>query len=1228
DMLQVFPRTPRIYDGVDLRVQAPDDAKLVIELTAPGADKLDPIEIPLTRAVKSFAQLDLDGQGNRLLARRTPGDGLAVALARDSLVFAPGEKLELEVQPRALDLDANTTYELETSITPARSDEEIASDDYNIKTNAAGECDPIALSVPLPQAEGVYDFKLALIPKRLTSALIKPNAIAQRKVQVVVVALVRPIDRTASNWKTAYELDPANSSWWERMARMPTLRRIPNLAGQQLASGPTKTKEDLLGRPWIELAPRGWQAYPLAIESPGQPHVLEVEYASDFEQTLGISLVEPNAAGQVQPIGLDSGVEVPAPAAGHKSEVKRHRLLFWPRTRSPWVLLTNRRDDRPALVGKINVLAGPLEPPALAIPPSVIAARTFTAYFDRPLLAENFSAGEVLDPATGRVFDDWLTFYEAGKRMVSALKHGGYNAVVLSVVHEGGALYPSQILGATPKYDTGIYFESGQDPIRKDVLELILRLCDRAGIQVIPAVQLTAPIPELEAWRLAESAESDGIEPIGKDGRSWIASHGAPLGQGVYYNALDDRVQKVLRSVVAELAARYGQHASFGGVAMQWTAQSYAILPDETASYDDKTIALFEHDTGAAIPIAMGAAPFDARDRFLHGAGAKDWLAWRQARLTAMYRQMQADLARVRRSARLYLLPADLLGDRDVQQALRPMLPPADAAQPLLARLGIDTAALRQDERIVLPRPYRVAAGASEVHQSLVNHWNQSADLDAQFAGKRGAPAIHYHEPSALALPAFDSVSPFGADKTYTWLLAQISPADAANRQRLVHSIAVHDSPQLIDGGALLPLGQEQALAPLIKVFRRLPAEPFATAQAKSDAVGRGIVVRSLSRDRKTWFYVVNDTPWSASVEIDFAGGDGLQVISYADERPARIDDVAGGLTWSITLAPYDLAGGELNSGRASVADYRAAFLGDPAPGLIELIRNAKLRINTLPRSKPREALANPSFQAAGMAGQIPGWVFGSVPPKSAGAEVSIDQRQGNLPPGAPPAGQASLHLVSRPMDGQPPPIVWVRSEPFELRPTGRAAVFAWIRVADQARQPQLRLAIEGKHNGQVYYQWGTAGLDDLGRPAPTRLSTTWTRCHVSFPNLPEEGLTDVRVGFDLMGAGEVWIDDVEVFDFHFDDAEHSELLKSVASAQFNVQDGRLGEGHRFVTGYWPNYLSRYVPLPNPRPQAAFAPPKPAAPANPGPMPPPEPAEPVRSSWDPRTWNLVPKWWR
>src|SRR6185369_18012331 len=148
-----------------------------------------------------------------------------------------------------------------------------------------------------------------------------------------------------------------------------------------------------------------------------------------------------------------------------------------------------------------------------------------------PLFAENFSAPEALDPTTHRSFDDWVTFGAAAERLLETLQHGGYNAIVLTAACDGSSLYPSQLLQPSPKYDSGVFFESGQDARRKDVLELVFRLCDRNGIVLIPGVLFSGPLPELETVRqTAAGADAAGLEPIGPDGRSWIARNGGAGG--------------------------------------------------------------------------------------------------------------------------------------------------------------------------------------------------------------------------------------------------------------------------------------------------------------------------------------------------------------------------------------------------------------------------------------------------------------------------------------------------------------------------------------------------------------------------------------------------------------------------------------------------------------------------------------------------------------------------
>src|SRR5262245_44308396 len=101
---RVVPRTPRSYDGCDLRVQATDNAKLLVQMWSATAPTGPPVEVPLAKVISGFSQFDLDDRQNRLFAQRSPGDMLRVSFARDALLFAPGERFEFEVQPSAPDL--------------------------------------------------------------------------------------------------------------------------------------------------------------------------------------------------------------------------------------------------------------------------------------------------------------------------------------------------------------------------------------------------------------------------------------------------------------------------------------------------------------------------------------------------------------------------------------------------------------------------------------------------------------------------------------------------------------------------------------------------------------------------------------------------------------------------------------------------------------------------------------------------------------------------------------------------------------------------------------------------------------------------------------------------------------------------------------------------------------------------------------------------------------------
>jgi len=1163
--LRVFPRTPHSYDGCDVRVQAPEDAKLLISLSSDGSPA-PAVEIPISKAAQAFHNVELDDRNNRLLAQRAPGDTLRVKVSRDSLVFSPGEKFEAELSPTALPVAPSTTYLLSTTLQYARSDTELNRQEEEVRTDENGIIPPLPMSFPVPLEEGVYDVRVALYPKRLTTSLVRGKPIAERKIQFVVVAPAARILPAAQPWRIADEVDPVNPRWWDRLPRFGSLRKMPSWSNGPIGSGPIRTRKHL-EQTWVELPTDGWQAYPLSIAAPGKLHMLEIDYPSDMEQTLGVSLVEPNAAGQVVPIGLDSGIDVPAPAAGKRQEVQKLRIPFWPQTRSPVLVLTNRHGEQTAVYGRIVVQAGPDELPALELPPvGRQPQRLLAAYYDKPLFAENFSATEGLDPVTGRSLDDWATFYDGARRMVEYLQHAGYNAVVLTVACEGSAIYPSRHLEPTPKYDTGTFFELGQDPLRKDVVELVMRMCDRSGIQVIPAVQFSSPLPELETIRLTNPQQAIGLEPIGPDGRTWAERHGLRRGMGVYYNPLDPRVQQAVRRVVDELAERYGKHPSFAGVALHSGSDTFTLLPEGGYSYDDITLAQFQNTYSVALP--GGPNRVAQRAQVLSGAQNKSWQTWRAKNLSGLFTTLQEDVREHSQNAKLYITSADLLAGRNMQQWLRPTLPPGDDQHEALLSVGLDPTLLSKDGPVFLPRPQRIASGSPTPGKSMYAAWNESPELSALFTSFGQGAAMHYLEPAPLQLPQFDSLSPFGAENTHTWFIAQIPPAGDTARQRFVHSVAAIDARTVIDGGWLLPLGQEKALREFAQIYRRLPPEPFRTVEPRITG-GRvqPIIVRTLRRDGRTYFYLVNDSPWPVTVEIDWQSARPLHVESYAADRESSLTRDGTKSTWTTRMEPFDLMAGEIDSADADVSAWRALIAKDVEDDLREQIRDLRQRTNSLRSPEMRNVLANPSFEMNLVDGEFPGWVHA----RGEGITVALDPSQGYRSP-------QSLHVVSRRKEDGQAPIVWIRSEPFAPPPTGRLSVVAWLRVDDPSRQPKLRLAIEGKLDGETYYRRANVGVSEEGRQLKP-LQKGWASYRFPLTDLPLSGLTDLRVGFDLMDEGEVWIDSVEVYDLWFEDNERDELLKYIAAADFQLSAGQVGDCHRFLQSYWPRYLRQFVKL-------------------------------------------------
>jgi hypothetical protein len=275
------------------------------------------------------------------------------------------------------------------------------------------------------------------------------------------------------------------------------------------------------------------------------------------------------------------------------------------------------------------------------------------------------------------------------------------------------------------------------------------------------------------------------------------------------------------------------------------------------------------------------------------------------------------------------------------------------------------------------------------------------------------------------------------------------------------------------------------------------------------------------------------------------------------------------GLVWSVEMEPFDLVGGEVSSGTAKVVSWSVTVPDAAGTLLGERSRDVAKRVNYL-KSQPHVLpLPNATFEDRRAEGSVPDWVYSS----GEGMVVEVDRTTGSGSP-------SSLHLASRGAGSA----VWIRSSAIAAPTTGRLQMRAKVRVADAAKQPQLRLAIEGRLDGQPYYRrinYGAAEREGEAVAGP--LNTEWTTCSIARTDLPLAGLTDLRVGFDLMSEGEVWIDEVQIQDLWLADDAVTELLKSAATAEYQARSGGLQECRLFVDGYWPSSLRRQVQLPDGR---------------------------------------------
>ena len=260
-----------------------------------------------------------------------------------------------------------------------------------------------------------------------------------------------------------------------------------------------------------------------------------------------------------------------------------------------------------------------------------------------------------------------------------------------------------------------------------------------------------------------------------------------------------------------------------------------------------------------------------------------------------------------------------------------------------------------------------------------------------------------------------------------------------------------------------------------------------------------------------------------------------------------------------IFLEPWSIYAGVAETNSAfnpyAIEGFQIALPKGSDSQLRKKLHQLKSKLAKAQLAAPLSSLLNGSFESFSDPDRS-GWEFSNH--EEAKFELDSDDRQ---------HGKMSLSMQST---GRP---VWIRSNQISLPTTRRLSVSVWLKTNDAA-DPPARIAIEGTSDNDDFYRYEPIVTEANGQ-AP--LDGSWRKFVAHFDDLPDD-LSDFRIGFDLLGAGQLSIDEVQIFDRWFDENDSVAMTQLLASAGSRLNnEAAIDSSRRVLENYWVQFLDHYI---------------------------------------------------
>jgi len=1167
--------SPRSFDGFDITARAPPSALLRVEFRRAGDPSPVIVETTLADLMTHPLRSSLDEQGNQLLVHRAQDDALRLQVARDHLIFSPGEPFAFTLLPAIAALEPGASFDLALELIEGREGTSVWSNTERVTLSARGSAE-IPLEIPLPDREGVYTVQLiARTPPgnraRFWEGIKGSEPLASRRFQVVVLGNEPRASRALPDWQTVLEIDPANPHWHTRVPEWVRLDPWSGGGKGLTGSAPVATTE-WQGKRLAKLTSNGdtppsWHAYPLHGAKPGVPHVVEIDLPKGVEQQLVLRIFEPDATGKLVPSGPGHGAasrarHLPLSSSTDDETMAKFRTLFWPKTSAP-VLVVQNIDSSAVLYGAIRLQVasdGPLPSPLS----DATKERAVVAYFSWEGLVDRMGASR-LDAHDRLATDDRLTFFQTAKRLADYLEMSGYNGAVVNVFADGGAACRCAPYPVTPRLHS-CRLTSGMDDLpRADPLELLLRIFDRRGLRLTPTLRFTSSLPGVE-----ESLRED--RRPGEESPLWTDRAGRPRRSVApdraagppHYKISHEKVRQEVRALIDSVVDRYGSHRAFAGLGMELTAESYLPLPPSTYGLSRTRLVQLAKETRTTKG-QLARWLHNPRLALQDPAVRRHWNAQRAVPLTEFFRAVATDLRKKRPDASLLLLTDELLASREYDAAIQPRLDRRLRPEEIYLERGIAVKDLRRSPGILLPNVHHSVVATPLADAAIAMELNKSTSPSYGSKEVDSASSLLIQTPQWLPLP---EVEPVAAESIPRFSRVSFSPVGVSRNGPLLEAIRDHKGGPLVMGGILGPSDRSDSDRQILELLRRLPAsdDPQNDNPQSIDTLSQQPVVTHAYRsDGKTFCIALNPSPWQveASLTIDVAERVEGQLFRGTSDSPpsARMIYAPGQHAWLVSLPPYAIQLLEFSSEKVRLAGLRIQLSPEVAQQLAtrcDELERRDLKPDKLPIY---DELENPSFEITGPEGLPAGWVS-----MAGRAEATTPSYQ----------GEKSLRLLAT---GE---AVSIASQPFPVPPTGQIALTVYVRASDLGDDAELRLILEevGSNRQPRFISLSAARLQG------DRKVREWNGYQFGIEDLPLDSTAQMRVRFELVGHGEVRIDQVELHELVFPlDLYPTEsqqqvlaLVQHMQQARTALDERRFSDCETMLDSYWSRFLLAYLP--------------------------------------------------